>query len=233
MKSIAIMQPTFLPWIGYFSLIDRVDEYVFLDHVQFDKRSWQQRNRIKTPQGSMWLSASVITKGRSDQALKDVELLYEGNKNPFDKIKNSIDHNYKKSKYYNEYAADLYAFFDEKPQYISDLNQNIIKWACNILDIQTPFIKSSELFVEGDKDILLANICKDRGATHYISPPGSKAYLDDSDTFETAKIHLSYHDYNHPTYTQLCGDFEPYMCILDLLFNEGSNSANIIKTGLS
>ena len=233
MKSIAIMQPTFLPWIGYFALIERVDEFIFFDHVQFEKRSWQQRNKIKTPQDPIWLSVPVSTKGKQAQAINEAEILYEGDKNPLDKIIKSIELNYKKAPFYNDYADDVFEFFADKPNHIAVLNQNIIQWICEKLDIKTPFIQSSTLDVSGTKDDLLVDICQVRNATHYISPPGSKVYLDESDAFEVAGIDLSYHDYNHPEYTQLHGDFEPYMCILDLLFNEGSKSGEIIRTGLS
>ena len=232
MKSIAIMQPTFLPWIGYFALIDRVDEFVFLDHVQFDKRSWQQRNKIKTPNGPTWLSIPVSTKGKQTQTIQETEILYEGSKTPFDKMIKSIEHSYSKTPFYKEYANHLYDIFAQKPVHISQLNQDIIHWVCKELNITTPFIRSSDLNTSGNKDILLVNICKNRQATDYISPPGSKAYLDQSDAFDEANINLLYHTYNHPEYNQPYGDFEPYMGIIDLLFNEGPNSITIIKQGL-
>lgn len=232
MKTIAIMQPTFLPWIGYFSLIDRVDEFVFLDNVQFDKRSWQQRNRIKTPQGPIWLTVPVVTKGRSDQLIQDVEILRDPGKEPFHKIKAAIAHNYKKAKYYDDYADDFGAHLSEGETHLAHVNQAIIQWVCKILDIETRFFRASALNVTGKKEDLLVDICKERGADRYISPPGSKAYLDESDAFDIAGVQLSYHEYEHPSYSQLYGDFEPYMCIADLLFNEGPGSTQIIKRGL-
>ncbi len=232
MKSIAIMQPTFLPWIGYFALIDRVDEFVLFDHVQFEKRSWQQRNKIKTPSGPQWLSVPVMTKGKQDQSICETQILYEGNKNPLDKIMKSIEMNYAKAAHYRQYAPQLEFFFHEKPLHISKLNESIIKWICSILNINTPFINSSALNAAGTKDELLLDICKKRNCTHYFSPPGSKSYLEGSDIFEKAGIPILYHNYKHPQYSQLHGDFEPYMCILDLLFNEGARSAEIIRKGL-
>tara|TARA_R110002126_G_scaffold291807_1_gene459776 strand:+ start:232329 stop:233036 length:708 start_codon:yes stop_codon:yes gene_type:complete len=231
MKSIAIMQPTFLPWLGYFALIDSVDEFVFFDHVQFEKRSWQQRNKIKTANGPIWLSVPVSTKGKQFQTIQDTEILYEGDKNPLDKITKSIELNYQKAPFYQDYADDIFSAFAAKPQYISELNQTIIKYICHEIGIQTPFINSSSLDVSGKKDILLVDICQAREATHYISPPGSKVYLDESDAFEGNNIHLSYHEYIHPEYAQLHDGFEPYMCILDLLFNEGPESKHIIQRG--
>ena len=233
MKSIAIMQPTFLPWIGYFSLINSVDEFIFLDNVQFDKRSWQQRNRIKTAQGPIWLSLPVLTKGRSNQLIQDVEILKESDKDPFHKIKIAIEHNYNKAPYYNYYAKNLFALFDEKEPNLAPLNQSIITWVCRELSIKTTFIKASTLSVTGQKENLLVDICKDRNASHYISPPGSKTYLNDGDAFNSAGIVLKYYSYKHPCYKQLHGNFEPHMCIIDLMFNEGPASANIVKKGLT
>ncbi len=227
------MQPTFLPWIGYFALIDRVDEFIIFDHVQFEKRSWQQRNKIKTPSGELWLSVPVSSKGKQGQAIKEAEILYEGDKNPLEKIVRSLELNYKKTPFFNEYAEDIFNFFNSKPQFIADLNLDIIKWVCGILEITTPLIKSSTMELSGTKDMLLVDVCKNRKAEHYISPPGSKVYLEGSDAFENENIMLSYHDYNHPQYNQMHGDFVPFMCILDLLFNEGNNSVSIIREGLN
>lgn len=233
MKSIAIMQPTFLPWIGYFALIDRVDSFVFFDHVQFEKRSWQQRNNIKSVNGALMLSVPVVSKGKQWQLIHETEILYEGNKSPFDKIIKSIEMAYMKAPYFSDFSNDIFAFMEKRPKYISDFNKEIITHICNILNITTPLLSSSDKAAQGHKDILLANICEQEHASHYISPPGSKVYLDKSTVFEERNIELSYHDYDHPTYSQLHGDFIPYMCILDLLFNEGEKSLDIIHKGMS
>ena len=233
MKSIAIMQPTFLPWIGYFALADRVDEFVLLDNVQFDKRSWQQRNKIKTPQGSIWLSVPVNSKGKSDQLIKDVEILHEGGKNPLRKILNSIQHNYGQAKYYDKYAEDIASLMEASQHNLCQLNQSIIKWCMEAFDIATVITNASDLSVKGSKEDLLVDICKACGAGKYISPPGSKTYLETSNAFERADIELAYHDYNHPEYSQLYGSFEPYMSCLDLMFNEGERSLEIIRSGIN
>ena len=233
MKSIAIMQPAFLPWIGYFSLINYVDEFIFLDNVQFDKRSWQQRNRIKTAQGPIWLSVPVLTKRRSNQLIQQVKILKDSDIDPFRKINTTIEHNYKKAPYYYDYAKDLFDLFNNNKHNLAQLNQSIIQWICHQLGIKTPLIKASTLRAAGQKEYLLVDICKKRGASHYVSPPGSKTYLDESDAFDKVGIVLKYHNYEHPSYAQLYGNFEPYMCIMDLLFNEGPASAGIIKKGLT
>lgn len=231
-KCIAIMQPTFLPWIGYFSLLDRVDEFVIFDHVQFEKRSWQQRNKIRTHDGEMWLSVPVSSKGKQSQSIKDVEILYDGKRSPLVKIMNAIELNYKKSPFFLDYADEIRYILMQEPTHISNLNQDIIRWVCEKLQISTPFIQSSSLNVSGTKSDLLVDICKAQKATCYISPPGSKVYLEDSNAFELAGLPISYHDYHHPEYSQFHGDFVPYMSVLDLLFNAGPRSAEIMRMGL-
>ena len=230
-KSIAIMQPTFLPWIGYFSLIDCVDEFVFFDHVQFEKRSWQQRNKIRTPNQEMWLSVPISSKGKQSQAIKDAEILYDGKKSPFKKIMGSIEANYKKAPYYKDYGEELNVFFQGQPKFISDLNQDVIRWMCGKLAVATPIVRSSDLDVIGTKADLLVDVCQARKAMRYVSTPGSKVYLDESDAFELSGISLSYHEYVHPSYSQIHGEFVPFMSVLDLLFNEGPASGEIMRSG--
>jgi hypothetical protein len=230
-KSIAIMQPTLFPWMGYFSLLESVDEFVIFDHVQFEKRSWQQRNKIKTSTGETWLSVPVKTKGRQFQNINHAEILYEGKHSPLIKIMNSIEVNYRKAPFYSDYIDDLTSILSKNHNHICNLNLEIIIWVCERLKINTPLVLSSQLEVSGRKAELLVDICQRQKATHYISPQGSKGYLDESSAFKDAGIALSYHEYKHPEYSQLYEGFVPYMCILDLLFNEGPVSREIILKG--
>jgi len=232
MPSIAIMQPTFMPWIGYFALIDRVDDFIFLDNVQFDKRSWQQRNQIKTPAGPLWLTVPVQTKGQSDQKIKDVAIQYEGS-DPLGRIIKSIEHNYKKAPFYAEHSPVLFSILKQNSEKLNDLNKKIIEFLCVTFGIQKQFCDASSLNPSGAKADLLADICEKRGASEYISPPGSIDYLEKTDIFIQKNITVRYHQYNHPEYRQLYGDFIPYMSALDLLFNEGPNSLSIIRSGLA
>ncbi|MEZ5813479.1 MAG: WbqC family protein [Alphaproteobacteria bacterium] len=231
-KKIAIMQPTFLPWIGYFGLIESVDEFVFLNHVQFDKRSWQQRNRVKTANGPVWLTVPVVTKGLRDQAINETQIQHE-NKDFPEKLIRTIEQNYSKAPFFPLYADEVFSILRKKHAHLMSLNADLIAYFCEILGIETPIIFSSEMSVEGHKAALLVNICKERDATLYLSPPGSRDYLEASDDFERAGIALEYFNYNHPEWPQAYGDFEPYMSILDLVFNMGDKSMDTIKQGLS
>ncbi|MBU3635539.1 WbqC family protein [Polynucleobacter sp. es-GGE-1] len=225
--NIAIMQPTYLPWLGYFGLMKSVNKFVILDNVQFSKRSWQQRNRIKTRNGESWLTVPVKNSGIREQLIYEVEIDYS-NKFPINHIK-SIQQNYSKHKFYCEYKEELACIYNANYKYLIDLNMALINFFRKILFIDCEIIYSSTLGCEGRNADLLAKICKKLLATKYISPPGSKDYLSKSNSFELAGIPVEYFQYSHPQYSQLYEDFIPYLSTLDLIFNCGIDSANIIE----
>ena len=217
---VAIMQPTYLPWIGYFSLMKSVDVFIILDSVQFSKRSWQQRNQIKTESGPKWLTVPVISKGKREQLIADVQIDYSSGKFPESHI-NLIQQNYKKSKFFSNYSLDFFNILRKRHKNLSSLSIDLILLIKGMLDIKTTIKYSSDFVTKGSKDELLAELCEHVGATEYISPPGSKVYLDDSDSFLKKNISVKYFDYKHPKYKQINGDFLSYMSVIDLLFNCG------------
>ena len=166
MKTASIMQPTYLPWLGYFDLTNRSDIFVFLDTVQLEKRSWQQRNRIKTPNSEIMLTVPVLTKGRFNQEIRDVEI--DVSQRFEKKHFNSLRLNYKNSKYYKLYIGELEEIFFSKISRLANLNIKLIKWLSSKIGIKTKFISSSELDVSGSKTELLINICKKINANHYF-----------------------------------------------------------------
>jgi len=229
MTSVAIMQPTYLPWLGYFALMAQVDIFVFLDSVQFDKRSWQQRNKIKTAKEAIWLTVPIQSKGKQGQLINEVEIDYT-RKFPGGHI-SSIEFNYRQAPFFLEYSPALFSILEKRHKYLVDLTIEIIEWICSELGITTPIRRSSLMENTGIKADLLAMLCKQENATEYISAPGSRDYLSESDAFINHEILVSYHDYNHPDYNQLFGHFIPYMSIIDLLFNLGAESKNVLKSG--
>lgn len=229
MTTVAIMQPTYLPWLGYFDLIDRSDVFVFLDSVQFGKRTWQQRNRIKTPSGAKWITIPVLSKGRRYQLIKDVVI--DNSLKFIEKHIRLIESNYNKSPYFEAYAPAIFAILRKEHKKLAVLNIELITWLKEALLIPTPLRLSSELCHEGVKDELLANICVQLGATNYLSSPGSRAYLNGSNSFKKYRIPILYNEYNHPVYHQRLGEFLPYMSVIDLLFNEGPRATTIIRKG--
>lgn len=229
MFRVAIMQPTYLPWIGYFGLMNSVDLFIFLDSVQFTKRSWQQRNQIKNPSGPQWLSVPVISKGRRDQKIHEVAL--DPSSHFSADHKKAIEHNYRKSPYFDVIAPELFFVLDKPHHSLANLNIELILKLQQLLGIETPTLRSSEMNGNGTKADLLLSLCKESNTEEYISPPGSRGYLDESDAFSKANIPVKYFHFRHPEYSQLFGDFLPYMSVIDMLFNEGNDSSKMIIEG--
>lgn len=226
---VSIMQPTYLPWVGYFDLIAQSDYFVFLDSVQFNDRSWQQRNRIKGSDRVLWITVPVLTKGRREQTIKDV--IIDKTQNFSDKHIKTISQFYGKAPFFSDYMEGIKSIFDRSHEHLVNLNIDLIGWICEHLGIKKELIRSSSLNVEGSKTELLVNICKCLGARHYLSAEGSRTYIEENNLFDKNGIELSYHSYNHPEYTQLYGDFIPHMSAIDLLLNEGPASLSIIRSG--
>jgi hypothetical protein len=227
---LAISQPTYLPWLGYFDLIDQVDAFVFLDNVQFEKQSWQQRNRIKTPTGLQWLTVPVVIHGRFGQLIQDVEI----RECQFSrKHLRAIELNYGRAPFFNEYFPELRLVLScSAGSRLLDLNARLIEWLMTVLGIRTRLLFSSSLDLPGNRTELLANICAYLGATEYISPLGSAAYLlQEIDLLKSRSIAVLFQNYRHPGYRQMFPPFVPYASILDLIFNEGERALDIVRSG--
>lgn len=222
------MQPTYLPWIGYFGMMDRVDVFVLLDSVQFARRSWQQRNQIKTANGPIWLTVPVLTKGAREQLIKDVRI-DRSRDFPESHIR-SIELNYRRSPHYDEYAPGLSAILRGRHERLSELTIEMISWLRDRLGISTSLRLSSDLCTGERKDSLLAALCELVMADHYLAAPGSRDYLDQSTAFAAKGIQVSYHEFAHPAYPQQFGGFVPYMSVIDLLFNVGRDSLSLIRS---
>lgn len=232
----AIMQPTYLPWVGYFDLIDSVNKFVFLDSVQLAKRSWQTRNRINTAQGELFLTIPIEKQKSRDETFINEAIIANTN-NWKHKHLSSIEYAYKKCPYFDEifhFISDIY-----KTPYtrLVDFNTCLIKNIAVRMGIRTQFYRASELINTKHlkKDELLASICKQLNAYNYLSPIGSAAYIElkqPGGEFTQNGIQLYYQNFQHPQYCQKETPFVPYMCILDLLFHEGfENSLAIIQSG--
>ena len=225
---ISIHQPNYLPWMGFFDKIARSDIFVIFDNIQFPrgKQHFGHRNLIKTDGEPKWLT--VPLNGKSElKNFNEIEINHNGwNDNHLNLIKNF----YRKSKYFNVYYGDLESILKVNHKTLSDLNSALIKYFLNVMDIKTQLVFCSEICpneVSGGDRIMY--LLKKLNATKYISGtgPGSMRYINEQE-FKDNNIELIWQHYNHPKYTQLYGDFKQYMCIIDLLFNEGTNSKNII-----
>jgi hypothetical protein len=225
---IAIHQPNYLPYLGFFHKMAQSDIFVLLDNVQFVRDLFQQRNKIKTSHGWMWLTVPVKHNFLSKPNINEIEIDLERNANWGKKHWNSLTTNYGSAPYFKKYKEQLHDIYCFRTwTKLVDLNETLIKWVADELKIKVKFVRASSLGVEGKSTELLVNICKSLGADTYLSGRTGKSYMDEG-LFIKNKINLQYHHFIHPTYKQLFGDFIPNMCILDLLFNHGDKSLDII-----
>ncbi len=223
---IAILQPSYLPWIGYFDQIAKVDRFIYLDDIQFTRRDWRNRNKIRTAEGWSWLTVPVIQKNRYTQTLLETQI--DSSSNWQIKHLNAIRHNYIKTKFFDLYFPKIETIINKDWDLLVDLcldlTENLKTW----LGISTPTIRSSDLCVTEKKSDKILALCRKLEATHYLTGDLAKDYLNESE-FLSYNIRLEYHNYKHPPYLQRYPGFVPYMSIIDLLFNQGEKSLEILK----
>ena len=228
MKKVAIVQSNYIPWKGYFDLINSVDEFILFDDMQYTKRDWRNRNKIKTDKGSIWLTIPVQVKGKYYQKIKDTQI---SDLNWRQDHWKSITHNYLRSKYFEKYQdifKTLYLNHEEK--YLSQINYQFIVNICKILGIKTKISWSMDYDIVEGKTERLISLCKQAQATEYISGPSAKEYIN-VDLFQQENIKLTYIDYSkYPEYQQLFPPFDHGVSVIDLIFNEGENSKNYMNS---
>ena len=225
---IAIHQPEHIGYLGYYNKMFNADAWVILDNVQMAKRDFVRRNRIRTANGSMWLSVPVRTKGRYHQRICDVEI--ESERNWQKSHWKSIEQNYRRAPYFETYAPAIHAMYERPWHKIADLNIAFMQCIMALLGIERPLYTASALGVEGKSSQLLADLTATVGGTEYLSGPMGREYLDES-IFAERGLTVSYNDFCHPVYSQHHGEFIPYMAVIDLLFNHGPDSLDIIRAG--
>lgn len=228
MKRVVIYQPFYLPWIGYFDMMQAADVFVYYDDVLLSKKSWQNRNRIKSPTGPIWLSVPVKIKNRLTNYLliKDAQII---DSTILKKHLQAIALNYKKAPFYDEIYPSLEKIMNKKYDLLFDLDLALLQFFISYLGIKTKFVKSSELAItDNDPTMRLVRICQHFKATHYLTGNAAKDYLQES-AFAENNIVLQYHQYQHPVYKQQWGEFIPYLSIIDLIMNEGKKSFKILS----
>ena len=225
---ISIMQPTYLPWMGYFELIHNCDLFVFLDDVQFVKKSWQHRNRIKSSSGETLLTVPVLSKGKRGQQIKAVDI---NNELPWRKKHlATIRTNYCKAKFFNTFIDELDRIYCRDYGRLLMINLTLIHFLCDAFGISTQTMLSSTLKTDGVGSQKIVNICKALKADVLYDTQGAEPVLD-AGLFESNQIELIFQQYCHPTYFQLNGDFLSHLSALDLLLNEGENALRLICAG--
>jgi hypothetical protein len=223
---ISIHQPAYLPWLGYFDKIISSDIFVYLDTVQLEKNSYSYRNKIKTPQGSAWLTIPLKMKGHTGNAIKNIAI---DNSQQWKKrhLKN-IFFNYKKSPFFDDLYPKIELLYKDDFDFFSDLAYHHLLFWLDELNIKTKIIKSSNLDISSKKSELILDLCQNFKADKYISGVLGRDYLDEN-TFKEKGVVVEYQDYQHPIYQQLNGDFLPHMGIIDFWMN--SHDINLITEG--
>jgi hypothetical protein len=225
MKKIAILQSNYIPWKGVFDMINQVDSFVFFEDVDFTKRDWRTRNKIKTPNGIIWLTIPVK---KSHRGAKIYEIEIANETDWQDKHFQTITHCYKKSPYFKKYSFLLESIYKEQTwNKLSDFNIYVTKLISANLGIKTEFINSKDLDTKGVKDDKIIEICQKLNANYYISGPSAKDYIDNN-KFKNQNIKLAYIKYDYPEYKQLYGEFNHNVSILDVIFNCGENAKEYI-----
>lgn len=222
---VVILQPGYLPWLGFFEQMARSDIFVFYDDVQFDKHSWRNRNRIKTAKGFQWLSVPVRHKGLNKPLINEIEL---DSKAPWArKHLQAIRTNYAPAPFFDLYYPGLERLLGRDWKRLLDLNVALIDWILQNLDLKKRILFSSQLDIGGSKSQRLLDICLHLKATTYISGAAAMDYLE-TDLFDENGIKVVFQDYEHPVYPQLFGEFIPHLSVIDLLMNVGPESLRVL-----
>ena len=225
-RTLVVLQPGYLPWLGFFDQMRRSDIFVFYDDVQFDKNGWRNRNRIKSPSGPHWLTVPVRVSSLS-QRICETEI--DARQPWARKHLGTIKQFYAKAPYVKRYLPELEELLMGRSwERLIELDTAVIELLCGWLNIEREVTRSSELGIEGERSERLLNICLAMGAQRYLSGNAARVYLD-TELFGRHGIEVLWQDYEHPVYPQQHGEFVPFLSALDLVLNCGDESTAIIN----
>ncbi len=227
--NVVILQPSYIPWRGYFDQIRRADLFIFYDDVQYDKHGWRNRNQIKTAQGKQWLTIPVHSQGVTKGiAIRDVKI--DWSKPWAQNHLKALTSAYNKTPYFQDYLPLLESFYGRRDECLADFTiETTISLSRELGLTSTRFLRSSELpGIDGVKTDRLIQILKQTGATHYLSGPSARDYIE-QEKFDRAGLALEYMEYNYPEYPQLYPPFDSYVSILDLLFMTGKDALRYLQ----
>lgn len=224
----AVIQPSYIPWRGYFDQICKADVFVFYDNVQYDKHGWRNRNRIKTHQGLQWLTIPVLSGGNVVDQLLINQVRIDSRSKWNVKHWQTLQQSYRRTPYFDYYAPLLKEFYSREWENLSDFTIELTIALARELGIRhTQFVRSSSLQATASKTERLVNLLQQLNITHYYSGPSAKSYIED-ELFERAKIKLEYMVYDYPEYPQLHPPYSPYVTVLDLMFMLGKQAGDYI-----
>ena len=228
MTVVSIRQPGYLPYMGFFKKIQTSDIFVYLDDVQYERGDFDNRNKIRTFEGAMFLTIPVYNK--FGQKLNEVKIV--NTEDWSKKHRMTIKMNYQKAPYFEKYWNSIDQILSNKWDMLIDLNLTLIEYLKSELDLTMKTIKSSELNIDSNGSDKLLQICQKLNATTYMSGEMGKSYLDEK-LFSDSGIKIIYEKFHHPIYKQIHGKFIPQMSIIDLLFNEGENAKKILINSIN
>ena len=230
MTRLVVLQPSFLPWLGYLDQYDWADVFVLYDDTQFDKNGWRNRNRILTPNGVTWVTVPVKTKGLNKPL--NLEVPINNQTNWQKKMLASIRQSYSKAPHFDAFFPGLEEAMSPTYERLLDLNLATLKWITDSLGMPWKVVRSSEIDVPGRKTERLVAICEKFEATDYLTGDAARDYLEEQQ-FEDAGVNVHWHSYEHPVYDQGKEEFVPYLSVVDLLFREGPKSREILSLSKS
>jgi hypothetical protein len=225
--TLAVLQPGYLPWLGFFDQMRRCDLFIYYDDVQFDKHGWRNRNRIKAPDGTPhWLTVPVLHSGRNWPKILEVEI---DNRTPWArKHVGTLRHFYRGATFLDQYLPALEEILERRYTRLVDLDLAVTGLICDWLGLRRRTLRASTLCISGNQSERLLALCHHVGARRYLSGASARDYLD-TELFARHGIEVAWQDYLHPVYPQQHGAFVPYLSIVDLVFNCGEDSAAILE----
>lgn len=227
-KTIAIIQSNYIPWKGYFDIIQACDEFILFDEAQYTDNDWRNRNRIKTAQGVQWLTIPVRYSGRFGQRIDETEIA-----NPRWHVKHwkALQTAYGRAPHFRTYRDQIEALYQQMEGItrLSEINATFLRALCDLLGITTPITWSTQYRSQGVKADRVLSLCLEAGADVYISGPSARAYMDD-DLFARHGVQVVYQDYSgYPEYPQLYPPFEHSVSVLDVIFHMGPDAPRYIR----
>jgi hypothetical protein len=227
-KKVAIVQSNYIPWKGYFDLINAVDEFILFDDAQYTRRDWRNRNLIKTREGPLWLTIPVRTTG---EYLTPIRSIVASDSQWRTTHWRSLTASYARAPHFRSYSETLERLYlGSEQDRLSEINHAFLAGICEILGVKTRLTWSMDYEIAAGKTERIVGLCRQAGAHTYVSGPSARSYLE-AEQFQAAGIELVFFDYGgYPEYPQLFPPFRHEVSILDLLFNEGPAATSRMLT---
>lgn len=224
----AIVQPSYIPWRGYFHMVWKSDVVVHYDDVQYTRHAWRNRNRVKTPGGVRWLTIPVHAHGHQTEGLLVRDIRIDWHEDWARKHWKTLCLSYVRAPHFARYAPELEAFYASRPERLADFTIALIEWVSRQLGIErTRFLRSSELRAEGDRTERPLAILRQVGADRFVNGPTARDYFDELRAAE-AGITVEWMRYDYREYEQLWPPYDPAVSALDLLFMKGPDAGAYI-----